>query len=643
MIDLVVAFSVVFAAAGSGLLLAPRRLWADHPALRLPLGFALGSGILIGLTWLSGMTGTLHSLGRWGILPAATVTALAGWRRERRLPGSLIRELSPGRSAFAAALWLLLAILVLKNFLAALTPEVRHDAIDYHIQFPSLFAVTGRIADEPWSVMSYLPFNMEMLYTLALLWGRDTACKLLHFSFGVFSLLAAIGLGTRWYGLRTGLFAGFLFAVTPQVARISMTSFNDLAAALFLTLSLGLWFEHWGERGVDGNGPGRPGIRLVSAALLMGLALGVKWSAFPVFFMPLLLAHAWFLLMSRVSLRSSLAELGLLFLLPLVLFAPWCVRNFLFTGNPVYPLLNGFFGLSGPEALAAEAFIQSCRPPAETYGMPEILIYWKGRLRDIGLAGSTIVYLFLIVPPVAAAVRRGRNDEGRIADDTGLFAGFPRVPSVENLTLIFLVPAVLGFLLFTYNADGRFLLPTYPVMAVLIARCLEMLSRVPSVARVFRGGRDGFPGAAIVLAALLLVSSFYHQRNFHRDLDEPWLPVLGERREEFLRENYPLLPVLNGLPEGAYVLGTGFPARVPNLPKVKVGVNVIEDRTGPRPYSAETLFRALREAGITHIFLPTGYPVDRDALEGVLRDFSTLVAAENGERLYLLDGVELVD
>jgi 4-amino-4-deoxy-L-arabinose transferase-like glycosyltransferase len=649
MIDLLVAFWVVFAACGMGLLLTPRKLWPEDAGLRLPLGFALGAGVLIGLTWLSGMTGTLHGIGRWGILPAATVAAAAGWKRERSLPGRLLRDLAPGRSAFQVALSVVLALLILKNFLAALTPEVRHDAIDYHIQFPSLYAAGGRIADESWSVMSYLPFNMEMLYTLALLWGRDTACKLLHFSFGVFALVGITGLGRRWYRPRTGLFAAVLFAVTPQVARISMTSFNDLAAALFATLSLALWFEHWNGRSLAGERGTLPGLHLVFAALMMGLALGVKWSAFPVLLMPLLVAHGWFLLTNRTPVGRAALELGLLLLLPLLLFAPWCIRNYLFTGNPVYPLFNGLFGLSGPEARAAEVFIQGCRPPPETYGIPEIFIYWKGRLRDIGFAGSTIVYLFLIIPPVAAAVRRRKVPEDGIPRDAGLFAGYPRRPSVDNLSLVFLVPAILGFLLFTYNADGRFLLPVYPVMALLVARSVETLAGLPSVARVFgRGGgkggeADGFAGAALVLTGLLLMSSFYHMRNFHRDLGEPWFPVLGARREAFLRERYPLLPVLNALPEGSYVLGTGFPARVPNLPAVKVGVNVIEERTGPRPYSAEALDGALRKTGITHIFLPCGYPLDPAALEGVVRDYATLVAEKDGQRLYLLDGAELVD
>ena len=50
----------------------------------------------------------------------------------------------------------------------AFNPEVRHDHVDYHINFANLYAVEGRLVEIPWHLFSYMPQNVELLYTLAM-------------------------------------------------------------------------------------------------------------------------------------------------------------------------------------------------------------------------------------------------------------------------------------------------------------------------------------------------------------------------------------------------------------------------------------------------------------------------------------------
>jgi hypothetical protein len=646
MIDVIVWAWLVFVLAGAGLLVLPRRLWDSSPALRLALGFGLGAGLLIAVTFVAGMSGTLHGLGKWGILPLGTVLACGGWWRCRSLPMALARDLFRERSWFEVVLWAILIGLVGKNFLAALTPEVRHDALDYHIQFSNLYAVKGGITDEPWSVMSYLPFNMEMLYTLTLLWAGDSAAKLLHFTFGVVAVLATIGLGKRWYRRSVGLFAAVLFYLQPQVAMISNTCFNDLGRAAFETMALALWFELW-NAGRNGNTSHQKN-PIVFLVVFAGLALGVKWATFPIFFGPLLVVHTWFFVRNRPSWRRT-GEILLLFLVPLILFLPWCYRSYRFTGNPVYPALNGRFGLTDPVSRQAEAFFQGHAPAPETYGIPEIFAYWGDRFRDVGLAGSVLVYLLLVIVPLAALawwVSPARKQRDASSD---LFVGLLRRPTPANLSLWYLVFAILGFLLLTYNADGRFLLPTYPIMALFVALSISSIlglaagSREGGNAEATESPLASRPLLPLVLILALVANSVYHQINAHHDLREPWLPILGQAREEFWKARYPLLPVLDGLPSDALVLGVGFPARVPYIWKMKVGRNVVEERIDSRPYEAKDLYDALRELGVTHVVEPSAFPLWKDAFDGLKERYAVLVAEAGEHRLYLLKTPELLD
>jgi 4-amino-4-deoxy-L-arabinose transferase-like glycosyltransferase len=94
----------------------------------------------------------------------------------------------------------------------------------------------------------------------------------------------------------------------------------------------------------------------------MGLALGTKHTVLG--FWGLLLAGilGWHLVTTRRWAKEALPHAALWSGLSLAIAAPWYVKSWLYTGNPVYPF---FFGLFGGRYWNAENAVQYAQDQAQ--------------------------------------------------------------------------------------------------------------------------------------------------------------------------------------------------------------------------------------------------------------------------------------
>ncbi len=245
-------------------------------------------------------------VGAFSVAAAPCVLALAlcwllPWPRQ------FLRKVSvPTTDGWMKLLFVFLAVAALLNLLGALAPAFEYDELEYHLGALADYRRAGRIVFLPHNFYSNLPQLAEMLY----LPGSDTAAKLLHWSFGVLTALAVYAVAARLWSRRVAITAAALFYCLPFVQDLSMTARVDLATAFFGTLAFGGLLL--GET------------RL--AALAAGCAVATKWTAVPVVLLPCLV----FVFATRKSLRC--------WLLAAVLVLPWLLKNWLLSGNPVYPI-----------------------------------------------------------------------------------------------------------------------------------------------------------------------------------------------------------------------------------------------------------------------------------------------------------------
>ena len=235
----------------------------------------------------------------------------------------------------------LLAGLLVSLALLACTPPFSRDALIHHLQLPKLYLQHGGIYEIPELVFSYYPMNLDLLYMGALYLGSDILAKYVHMAFGLgTALLLYVHLKKR-LSITYGLLGALFFLSIPIIVKLSITVYVDLGLLFFNTASLLLLF-HWLETGKQKK-------YLILAGLSCGLAIGTKYNGLLVLFLLALMLPILIIRSQPQTKKEAGAAIRatVFFCLAALLSAsPWLIRNAAWTGNPIYPLYNGFFNRS---------------------------------------------------------------------------------------------------------------------------------------------------------------------------------------------------------------------------------------------------------------------------------------------------------
>ena len=233
---------------------------------------------------------------------------------------------------------ILIGVLIVSICVLAFTPPVSKDALTHHLNIPKLYLKYGGIYEIPTMNFSYYPMNLDLLYIIPIYFGNDIIPKYIHFFFAI--LTACLIFGYLRYRLNTGyaLLGVAFFLSVPIVVKLSISVYVDLGLIFFSTaslLSILKWIEHnfkfkW----------------LIVSAICCGFALGIKYNGLISF---LLLSLFIPLIYSKYSRNDHQRSLGALkygvifFLMSLLIFSPWMIRNYIWTDNPIYPLYDSIF------------------------------------------------------------------------------------------------------------------------------------------------------------------------------------------------------------------------------------------------------------------------------------------------------------
>lgn len=228
----------------------------------------------------------------------------------------------------------------------ASVPPVDRDALTHHLFVPKLYLQHGSIYEIPEIIFSYYPMNLDLLYMFPLYFGNDIIPKYIHFVFALLtSYLVFRFLRTR-IGMNWGLLGALFFLSIPVIIKLSITVYVDLGLVFFSTAAL-LSFIEWQ------NNPAHKRF-LVLCGLCAGLAAGTKYNGLIVIVILALLIPYLYSRYSRQYKKEQRNNsqikavlFGLIFLLAASLtYGPWLARNYIWTGNPVYPMHNNLFNPS---------------------------------------------------------------------------------------------------------------------------------------------------------------------------------------------------------------------------------------------------------------------------------------------------------
>ncbi|MFQ5441834.1 MAG: ArnT family glycosyltransferase [Thermodesulfobacteriota bacterium] len=486
-------------------------------------GFVLGALSIV--LFFLGHLGLISPLYIAVSVLAAAVFFIAAVRRTGTIgPGPAVA--APPLSAQSLTLIAAAVVLVLVLLPLALTPPTIRDELIQHLAVPKLYLAKGRIYEIPFMGFSYLPQNIDLLYMIPLAFGSDIAPRLIHMAFAVLTGLLVYFFLLPGSGRAYALVGFFLYLGTPLVANLSRMAYIDHGSAFYSTLALFAALK-WRSERFDFRW-------LVYAALSMGLALGSKYNA-AISFLLIALFVLYAYSKDRKDPAGAIKAVLIFSAVAFAVFSPWLIRNYIWKGNPFYPLWESAMhaaavgeGLhvTGEMAPMVKRFILYKEGTLDLILLP-LRIFWEGADNSIARFDGVMNPIYLAFIPFAFLKRR--RGDGDI-----LFLAL--------FSLLFLL-----FAAFTVDLVTRYLMPAVPLVVILVVLGFRNLLATRRLAGP----------AAVLMAALLVFDAAYLAGLYKRYAPLAYLTG-SESREQYLERTLPDYSAVNfanrTLPKGAKVM-----------------------------------------------------------------------------------------
>ena len=339
-------FLFILAAYGAGAR-AVSGVWEGEGGPLIEAAAAVSIGLLFLALWIF----TVGSLG-WLNRDALAPFALAGFWGCARHKARLAAAFGDFRAVFfggklQTALSLAVLSLAALSFVASAAPLTGNDALTYHLYFPKTYIEAGKILFDPAHPRSLWPSFMGMLFTAGLLYQGTALATLFSWATAFLAVIlvpaaAALHLKSRSSVLAATFFAGLVPAVWMQ----GMYPYTDNAMALYGFLAFLALLA------LRKNYAARPAF---AAGLAFAALVSIKFYAF----IPAAILGAVFVPGFVRDPAPVGAKSRAIAVLKVTVFAAagfWYVRNWMHTGNPVYPFARGLFGGNGyPQGMVGAA------------------------------------------------------------------------------------------------------------------------------------------------------------------------------------------------------------------------------------------------------------------------------------------------
>ena len=501
------------------------------------------------------------------------------------------------------------------EFILNLTPPISRDALIHHLAVPKLWLKHGGFYEIPWAEYSYYPMFINLFYLVCLYFKNDIAPKFIHLFFGLATGWLIYHYLKQKLCRNWGLLGMIIFITTPIVVWLSTSAYIDLGMTFFTTGSV-MAFIKWRDSEY------RRFKWFLISSLSMGIAIGSKYNALIAWFivnMFLILSFA------RDTHRQITAlKYGMLFFLITAFVAsPWYLKNYFQTGNPFYPLFNGFFNSLNHHPLQEVVVGQAIKKTGQIsfFKMREIMYgesFWETLLIPIRMffqgKDNSYQYFQGSLNPILILFSPFVLFNKRYSKDIIFFAFF---------SVIFIIMAF-----FLTAKQVRYILPVLPLLTIIAVMGIKEVMDKFKEESFLSSLQFGKIAKSIVkicpfaVVTILLIFNLVYLKS-RINVIKPFPYVMGkESREAFLRRHllhYDAVGYINNnLPIDAKIftmfLGRrGYYIKRNYKNESSFGMNTIRQMVNSS-IDEEKFMEYIRSMNVTHILMRT------DLVDNYLKD-----------------------
>ena len=507
------------------------------------------------------------------------------------------------------------AILTAELLLAA-QPITAIDAIVHHLAVPKWWVEMGYIHEIPWHEWSYYPMLLNLGYTGLLILGLDTATPYYHLSYlvmllgllaWIFKELSSLSIASNFGIAVTATLPIFLRLGHEPLVDLGLASFS-LLAVCFLLLAT--------KDGEEKSDRASRRTNLLCFGIALGLAAGTKLNG-------ALLTVCFVATLPFLREWRNTPRFGMLLVVSacFITYAPWLLRNWIWTSNPIYPLFKGLLGGPVQQVVGGAPYL----PPL----LHRYQIYGESWYEIAALP----LRIFL----------GGEDGNPRLFDGaaTPFLALFVFAPLAWNKSRVVraLLPVAVTYLLFALFvsiARVRYLAPVLPFFSVITAKVF--VKALLAVEIKYRK----IPELVLLLVLYGSTCSYLWQKSVEGPMDY----LAGNKsRLQYISEKIPEYPLIDHvnrtMPSSThvYLLGTSNPYYYFDVASSSAGYYSFREILYwlTTAQSAEDILNHFRNRRITHLL------VQPDRLKGAIESLHSQVANERWNQfssLYLLPTVE---
>ncbi len=299
---------------------------------RIVFSVSIGLIIFSILTAIAGFSGLLKKGVFISFLFLVFIATIPSFLRFRQELKEKLKSLSLSFN-FESLSFILSILLIISIFLFSLAPALFYDSIEYHLAIPNYYILKGKITYMEGNVFSNMPLYLYMLYLFGILIKNEILASLLNFLMGITLTLSLITFSKRF------LFPNYSFISSLSLLSLPLTSFLmstpivELPLSLFLMLSFYslLLFIRTQKNGW-----------LLITGIFAGFSAGMKYQGLFIF----LLIPVVLLIFER-RINENIRAIIIIFSISILVSLPWFLKNFIYTGNPFYPMFFNIFGGKG--------------------------------------------------------------------------------------------------------------------------------------------------------------------------------------------------------------------------------------------------------------------------------------------------------